>query len=706
MQEMTGRFKGFFALDIKQIIFWGLIIRIILIPFFSDNYNYWAAKTFTSFWLEGANPWTIVYIDPTLYHINPWRYPPTYMLFVALAQVTSAYFQNGIVFLYLIKIPLIIADAITTFFLFKMLVVLSNDTRKSAKLVTLYGLNPITMIISSVWGVMEPIPIMFTTLSLYYFIHASSNTELALSGNLLGWGAAFKLYPIFLIPPFVMKMKNIKKAIIFIASTVSPLVISSVPFLMWDFKSYTDIMLTHNVGGSNPLFLVFHTELNQLIQIVYILPIIALFIIAYFEKISLIANLVLSFLALYFAFGGNLATYSLWILPFAILLFSDKRVSLHKSSWILPFFPIPSIIYALIYNGQYNNVEGASGIYYWTYHWLRQKIVVFKSGPFLQTETFTQLSPIFLAINIGIILFLFYKIRKIARDTYPYEKNLENHSTSLSRHKSNRKLPLLLAITILVSSSLFFSRIVPIEFTEPAPEVSSNTFIFYDDFSSSLLNFQWYFIGNGSYTLQSNSSISYISINTTAASSNYAAIFRGREKTWNGFVNSSLATVELRCRFDDLADKSKGLTIAKTDGGWFGVRSEANSTNFIYFDDFMNNSKVVGAIDKKWHIIRIEYNENGRVIAFDNNTVGNYQTTKTFSFLFLGDPEIISHSKGVFSIDWVQVTIKDFPISSINEIYSALTLLAPFTLSLMISVYLYSRRIRGLKQPQAQRVTH
>ncbi|MFQ6127145.1 MAG: hypothetical protein ACE5R6_21420, partial [Candidatus Heimdallarchaeota archaeon] len=321
---------------------------------------------------------------------------------MALAQLLGSFVENEIVFLYLIKIPLVVADIITIFFLFKILRILAHDEKKATKLTMLYAFNPLVIMVTGVWGTMEPIPMMFTILSLYFFLKASSTAEFLTSAILLGWGTAFKLYPIFIAPAFMIKMRNLKRALLYGIFSALPLATFSLPFLLWDFESYINVILIHNVGGTRPLFPVFYPGLEQIIQMFYFLSVFVLFIIALFRRVAVVSNILLSFLALYFSMGGNVANYSLWIVPFTMLLLADDAET-PRSFWVLPFFPLPSIIYGLIYNGPYDAVEGATGFFYWTYHWLGQKVVIFRTESFSQLATYFQISSYLLLANVAII---------------------------------------------------------------------------------------------------------------------------------------------------------------------------------------------------------------------------------------------------------------------------------------------------------------
>lgn len=680
------------SVRLSHILFSSFIFRMILIPFFSDDFNFWAAKVFSNFWLNGFNPWSIVYNDPTLYWINPWRYPPPYTGFVAIAQILGSMFNNEIVFLYGLKLPLILADLVTVLFIYKIVILLKESKREAGLFALFYAFNPVTIFISSIWGMFEPIPVMFTVMALYYFMRRSSKSKLATSALLLGLGIAFKIYPIFILPAFLAKIRRLKEIITYFSFALFPIALFSIPFLVWDNRAYINLLLFHNVGGLHPLFPVFYSDSSTLIQIIFFSFVAVLFVVAYLRKTSLIANVTLSFFALYIALGGNLATYGFWMVPFATLLLIDINARKIRSLWLLPFFPMVSIVHALIYNGPYNQVEGVTGIYYWTYHWARQKVVVFRSEPFVDHQIFMAFASTLLLLNIAITMYFFIQIVRCKNSIgEPRTAERSLFSSASSWYKRNTLL-LAVAVIALVLSMFITVRAVPFEPTKAMPKVYSNSFVFYDDFNSSLLNYQWAFVGDGAYTLNHDSIPSHILFNGAGTESNQTAIFRGWGPFQNGFFNSSSVTVISRFRFESLNAESPQLIMIRTDGGYLGVSENESKIVFNYFDDMENRSIEFVPVDHGWHEFSVTYNSSGRFLLFDNRYI-NRLTARRFSFLYLGNPEAMKSLGGSFSVDWIRVVIKDFPINGQHAISSVLAVVVPMLILLLVTTKLaFSQR--------------
>jgi hypothetical protein len=606
------------------------------------------------------------------------------ILFVLPASLIYDYTQNPLIFLYLIKMPLFLSSLFTSFFIYKIAYLLTNDNSKSIKVASFYALNPLVIILDgTIWGVLDAIPVMFSVASLYYFLTRENNNNLKLSAVLLGCGIATKLYPIFILPAFLVKLKDIKEIFVFIIYSMAPLIIFSTPFLLSDYKSYINILLVHNIGGFHPLFPFLQLS-TQSLDIMILFLSIVLFFLAYTKKASIIINVILSLLALYFAIGGNVGSYSLWIVPFGSLLLANKKFNVQRIGKLIMLLPLLYIFIGFLFNGPYNSIEGTTGIFYMTYHILQMKVIVFRS--IMATSYF----PFLIGIGMSFILLIFIKVI-IENNELSYDKKLvERENIALSKpilKYFRRQYPIryvALIIIIFIAHTLIFSYIIPIRLTENMPSVTSSEFVFFDNFSNSLLNYQWSYIGEGYYTIVNHQESSYLLINSTGVPYNRAAIYRGWGPIWQGFSKSNDSTIEIGFKFISLLPDAHGLIIARTDGGWFGVAKYENAINFVYFDDVNNTSVIIAPTDQEWHLFKITYRSGDRFIYFDGKFITELKGKISFSFLFIGNPDTTAGLGGSCMYDWVQVTIKDFPVKNQNIVFNIFSLLLPLFALLLI----------------------
>jgi len=680
---------------LHRILLLALFIRLALVPFFCDDFNFWCARFFCSLLLEGFNPWSVIYHDPTMYWINPWRYPPLMIFFVLPASIAYSCTKDSLIFLYTIKTPYIFSSLATSFLVYRIAYLLTNDEKRATKIASFYALNPLVIFLdTTVWGVFDAVPVMFTVASLFWFLMShqkdreKSSNYLKLSAILLGCGIATKLYPLFILPAFLTKLKKLKEIIYFTIYSAIPLIISGAPFLLWDHEAFIDILIFHNMGGYHPLFPFLHPSIQSLVtKIAHLLPCLALFIIAYAMRTSIINNVILSLLALYFTMGGNVGSYSLWIVPFGLLLLASEDINMQRIGKLIALFPLPYIIIGLLANGPYNSVEGTTGIFYFTYHYLRMKVVILRV-----VETFNNIVPILTSIGMSFILSLFIILGKSCKATFSVKNSLKQEKMSFINNSKGRKSIfyqevmryVIIVISILIIHKLIFTYVWSVEFSENMPLISQSKLEFFDDFSSSLLNYQWSYGGEGSYVIRNDQSPSYILMNSTGKPYNRATIYRGWGPIWQGYPPSASSVIEIRFKFNGLLPEAHGLIIARANGGWFGVAKCGNSMNFVYFDDINSFSILLSPADHEWHNFSIIYDSGARLIYFDGKFMGRLEGKELFSYLFIGNPDITAGLGGSCMYDWVKVVVEDFPVKDQNKVVVALALLLPLTGLLLI----------------------
>ena len=171
-------------------------IRLVLIPWFSDPYDFWAGYLSSRVLSAGWNPFSLFAADPRFQQLGPWPYPAEYFL-VAL----SAFFGSvGTSALYpvLVRIPSVAADAGTGVLIFRIAKILGSPDRQARTAAYAYLLNPFAIVVSAIWGVNDPIPVFLSVLGLYFLLRPSDR-HLFLGSFVVGLGIATKLYPILLV---------------------------------------------------------------------------------------------------------------------------------------------------------------------------------------------------------------------------------------------------------------------------------------------------------------------------------------------------------------------------------------------------------------------------------------------------------------------------------------------------------------------------
>jgi uncharacterized membrane protein len=214
----------------------GLFIRLGISPFTKDPWdmNVWKAVGLAI--LSGQNPYALT--------SNALIYPPLWGIFCTLSYLLYTLNNNPFILYFTLKLPIIIADVLISLIIKKMVYNQTFDIKKARTAILLYLFNPITLIMSSLWGMFDAIPTLFAFLSLFYLLKG----EYLKSGLSLGAGVGFKgFFPALLLPFFLFyiwkKEKRISKCLHFtIYSIVIPLIIS-IPFLIIDPHAYISKIL-------------------------------------------------------------------------------------------------------------------------------------------------------------------------------------------------------------------------------------------------------------------------------------------------------------------------------------------------------------------------------------------------------------------------------------------------------------------------------
>jgi hypothetical protein len=670
------------TLKLRHVLALAFLVRLALIPFFSDDFNYWATLTFTGPLLSGKNPWIIVYNDPCLHWINPWRVPPLQLYLAIPSLIVNWLTGNYALVLYAIKLPLVLMDILSIFFVYKILEMWSDDEKKNIRYLLFFAFNPISITSSAIAGSTDPLPTLFMVVSLFYFIRPTKSLiKKEASALFLGLAVAAKLFPAVLVPIFLLKLRKARERIVFAILSALPVVLFSFPFLVWDYGSYVNMLFFHNVGGFNPFLTFLNANLDVLFRVLLVLLSTSMFGIAYIKRTDILVNIVMALLALYIIIGIGYfdAKYFSWFIPFAVLLASRKDVKIPKLDF-LPFIFIPSMVIFLIYNGPFNSVEGITGVYYFVYLWLRQKVIIFQVLPFSNLIYIT--AGIISAFLIG-YYFWMTAIRAPSRDFPIIRFEKPYMIQNIARHK---KLLLTLSLVTLLSI-VIFANVLHYETVVTGVDTSNSALHFYDDFSSSTLNPQWGVNGNGNYTIKYRDEPSYIRLNGNIT------LYRGWGPIWQGFKESIEAQVSLIYKLDEVPASLSEAPILVTNGGWFGVKEENKTYDFVYFDQESNETMQRGPVDFQWHELQIDYHKNERVISFGNG-LPVVLSKESFNYVCLGLPiDSSTEMKGVsFSVDYVGVTTQNFYSGALGEMYVFLALFIPATVIICILILIFSKR--------------
>lgn len=221
--------------DLYLLVF-GLLFRLGLSPFSRDPWDMNVWQTVGSAILSGQNPYALT--------SNGLIYPPLWGAFCAASYLSYTLTTNPFLSYFTLKLPIVIADILISLIIKKTVYNHTLDVTKARAAMLLYLFNPVTIIVSSLWGMFDAIPTLFALLSLLYL----SQGQYLKSGLTLGAGIGFKgFFPALLLPFFLFYIwkneKRVSDCLSFSIYTALVPIVISIPFLITDSNTYISMIL-------------------------------------------------------------------------------------------------------------------------------------------------------------------------------------------------------------------------------------------------------------------------------------------------------------------------------------------------------------------------------------------------------------------------------------------------------------------------------
>ena len=198
----------------------GLAIREALAPFTGHPYDFELWIRIGYYVSSGQDPYTQTSPVPNLSLPSPvsvtWiGYPPIWAFFQAglFKMYSLTGIDNRFAYYFLIKQPMIIADLVASYLLFKIILVLGNE-RSAIRAATFWLICPFTIIISSVWGMFDQIILVLVLGSVLLATETSKSAMLEALGILL------KVIPVIYLPVLAFSQRTKTKMIGYLAMTV------------------------------------------------------------------------------------------------------------------------------------------------------------------------------------------------------------------------------------------------------------------------------------------------------------------------------------------------------------------------------------------------------------------------------------------------------------------------------------------------------
>jgi Gpi18-like mannosyltransferase len=377
-RRFTVKFKlslpSFLTGNLRTVLIIGVLVRLVLAPFFAHPFDMNAWYINGQALLEGK--------QSLLYYLVPYRisfflfvFPETW-LFNHLAGIFPNYaipigalnpklnpgpqwgisIVPGLLYDFLLKIPLILSDVLVTTLLFKIVKSEWQNEKIAILVAALWFLNPIVIWVSSGWGMFDTLPALFTVLSLYFVLDGRySYSMLSLAGSTL-----LKFYAIVIFVPliFIIWRKAGPRAVwTSLIPTVILAIIASLPLFLisnpLSFISTSPLTASQYAGLSiwTSLWLtVSHPDISILADVLIVT---SLFGIYFFlaKNGSRIEDALTSgtcfflipviVLLMFYKFVGE--NYIVWLIPFSAIL-TARSLRINRTHWSLSILSFISSI--------------------------------------------------------------------------------------------------------------------------------------------------------------------------------------------------------------------------------------------------------------------------------------------------------------------------------------------------------------------------
>jgi hypothetical protein len=311
----------------------GLAIRLVLAPI--TAHGDLGHSAFTAHWTVdlGQNIYDKEFPGSLGFNFPPlWLFTISgiYLLWETIFKphtlVTDAISISDKSLIFLLKIPLILADVFIMFIIFAILRKRIGED-KALVASTLWFLNPFVIFIDSIWGQFDVLATLCTVLSLYYF----SEKRFWRSAIWLGIGAAWKTYPLLLIPFLgLVHLKDGKARDLsyFVFFSLLPLSIVSIPYLAMSPKRYLLHLLTMSTKSSpEEVFWIFGPSLWRSVPLT-LTGILLTLLYAYhqgvFKDLISVNSFILTPFLIFFALSTWNPQFLVWIIPFLAIDYSSR----------------------------------------------------------------------------------------------------------------------------------------------------------------------------------------------------------------------------------------------------------------------------------------------------------------------------------------------------------------------------------------------
>lgn len=333
---------------LRTAIVVGVLFKLLLMGFFSSDYQDMMFIPFVKCFLGGKNPYQYYYDNALL---PSFPYPPVMLFMECIGGIFVAFFSAMPIFLrnLVFKLPILLMDLCGLYFLLRI----SKNKRKY--ILVLYFLSPIILYASYMHGQLDIIPTVFLVGAMYYL---SEMNAIAQKEHVFEWkfilflslALASKFHIAASIPLFflyIFKRKGWKKAVFMTGLPILLTIVVVLPF--W---------------GSGFANMVLFNKEQQVIDTVYLnygnahlLLSVLILLFLYFQAFQLNQinwNLLVSMTGLLFsvflAFVPAMPAWFIWVVPFFMLYLAGQSENRGKMVLVYGGFNFLYLLYYVCFH--------------------------------------------------------------------------------------------------------------------------------------------------------------------------------------------------------------------------------------------------------------------------------------------------------------------------------------------------------------------
>lgn len=300
-------------------------------------------------------------------------------------------------YLFLLKLPYLFLDLFVGYLLTR----LYGDPAKKLKVLSLWLLNPFTIILLYGFSNVDIFPVTFSVLSLWM----ARKRQFVLSALMLAIGASFKAYPILLLPVLMFFAPGLKSRILMVLGSAVVLFLAIGPFM--SSEGFRQATLTSGLMSrivENGLSIGFG---EMLLPTIVIFGAIFTHLLLSKRQVVPIHYLFLVMFMVLFSTIHYHIQWLLWMAPFAVMLLVDEP----DYFWGIIIFALVGLFIPLTYNDHSMTFGLLSPISY-SYNTL--------PIPFDLVSKFSDPDMVISALHsvlLGVSLVLSWKLLKVAQST-------------------------------------------------------------------------------------------------------------------------------------------------------------------------------------------------------------------------------------------------------------------------------------------------